>query len=136
MSEPTNTIPTDSLTRAGYHERLVIELDRRDPDLETLVIISRKLLGHNLDTINLAADNETENANETTITSSSSSSSGSRSDSASASDSRSTPSSTATLSNEGTVVGARVHVRDESRSGAETLEQANIAAVKLDLLPQ
>ncbi|KAL4967645.1 uncharacterized protein BDV14DRAFT_197660 [Aspergillus stella-maris] len=49
MSE--NTI--ESLVKPGYKERLVIEIDRRDPDLMTTVIISRTTLAHSLDIVDL-----------------------------------------------------------------------------------
>ncbi|KAL4941917.1 hypothetical protein BDV06DRAFT_222671 [Aspergillus oleicola] len=49
MSE--NTI--ESLVKPGYKERLVIEIDRRDPDLMTTVIISRTTLAHSLDVVDV-----------------------------------------------------------------------------------
>ncbi|KAL4876591.1 hypothetical protein BJY04DRAFT_222924 [Aspergillus karnatakaensis] len=58
MSNLNHTIPTDDLVRAGYHERLVIEIDRRDPELMSLVIVKRTLLNHSIATVNLDGGSE------------------------------------------------------------------------------
>ncbi|KAL4911880.1 hypothetical protein BDW62DRAFT_206995 [Aspergillus aurantiobrunneus] len=48
------TIPVDDLVKPGYYERLVLEIDRRDPDLMTLAVVSRTLISHSIDTVDLA----------------------------------------------------------------------------------
>ncbi|KAL6236775.1 hypothetical protein BDW75DRAFT_238989 [Aspergillus navahoensis] len=52
--DPSPIVSIDDLVKPGYHDRLVVEIDRRDPDLMSLVIISRTLIAHSIEVVDLA----------------------------------------------------------------------------------
>ncbi|KAL4927266.1 uncharacterized protein BDV17DRAFT_292703 [Aspergillus undulatus] len=47
----SNTL--ESLVKPGYKERLVLEIDRRDPDLMTVVMVSKKTIAHSIDVVDV-----------------------------------------------------------------------------------
>ncbi|RDW83743.1 uncharacterized protein DSM5745_04069 [Aspergillus mulundensis] len=53
-SDSDQTLPIDTLVKPGYHERIVLEIDRRDPDMMSLVVVSRTVLAHSIDVVDLA----------------------------------------------------------------------------------
>ncbi|KAL4992764.1 hypothetical protein BDW68DRAFT_148789 [Aspergillus falconensis] len=52
--DPSQIVSINDLVKPGYHERLVVEIDRRDPDLMSLAIISRTLIAHSIEVVDLA----------------------------------------------------------------------------------
>lgn len=46
-------IPLEILVKPGYYEKLVLEIDRRDPNFTILAVVSRAIISHNIDTVNL-----------------------------------------------------------------------------------